>query len=154
MVNSECCLWATDEGFPAVLMSAVTDCKLAKLGWNKIETPEHFFPKFLSFLPYFWYPLHIENAICILAFEGQHETYFLYRFIKKWFHILVYNFNCYLTVTRIATKREPMNDWNGLFRWCWYVGLSLIVRIIGNTGANIKLHCRSFWKDSYLSFNT
>ena len=32
-----------DEGFPAVLISAVTGCKLAKLGWNNIETPEHFF---------------------------------------------------------------------------------------------------------------
>ena len=26
-----------DEGFPTVLISAATDCKMAKLGWNKIE---------------------------------------------------------------------------------------------------------------------
>ena len=36
-----------DDGFPAVQMSAVTGCKLAKLDWNNIETPEHFFPIFL-----------------------------------------------------------------------------------------------------------
>ena len=47
VVNSECCLSSTHEGVPAVLMSAVTGCKLAKLGWNNIETPEHFFPNFL-----------------------------------------------------------------------------------------------------------
>ena len=54
-------------------MSAVTGCKLANLGWNDIETPEHFFPIFVSFLPYFWYPLNIENVICILEFRGLHE---------------------------------------------------------------------------------
>ena len=32
-----------DEGFPSVLMSAVTGCKLAKLGWNKIEHQNTFF---------------------------------------------------------------------------------------------------------------
>ena len=81
-----------EAGSPAVLMSAVTGCKLTKLGWNNIETPEHFFPIFLSFLPYFWYLLNIENAICILEFRGLHENIFLYCFIKKWFHILVYHF--------------------------------------------------------------
>ena len=47
-----CGLWLTvnfvcgppHEGFPAVLMSAVTGCKLAKLGWNNTEMPEHFLP--------------------------------------------------------------------------------------------------------------
>ena len=65
-----------EAGSPAVLMSAVTGCKLAKLGWNDIETPEHFFPIFLSFLPYFWYSRNIENAMCILEFRGLYENIF------------------------------------------------------------------------------
>ena len=36
-----------DEGFPTVLMSAVIGCKLAKLGWNKIEHQNTFFPRCL-----------------------------------------------------------------------------------------------------------
>ena len=62
-----------DEGFPTVLMSAATGCKLAKLGWNKIEHQNTFSNIFL-FLPYFWYPLNIQNAICILAFRDLHEN--------------------------------------------------------------------------------
>ena len=32
-----------DEGFPTVLVSAATGCKLAKFGWNKIEHQNTFF---------------------------------------------------------------------------------------------------------------
>ena len=53
-----------DEGFPTVLMSAAAGCKLAKLGWNKMEH-QNTFPNIFSFLPYFWYPRNIENAIYI-----------------------------------------------------------------------------------------
>ena len=62
-------------------MSAATGCKLAKVAWNKIEHQITFFPIFISFLTYFWYPLNIENTICILAFKGLHENviYLLFR---------------------------------------------------------------------------
>ena len=63
-----------DEGFPTVLMSAATGCKLAKLSWNKIEHQNTFFQDFFSFFPYFLYPLNIENDIYILAFIGLHEN--------------------------------------------------------------------------------
>ena len=44
-IKLDCGFWLTvnavcgpqDESFPTVLMSAATGCKLAKLGWNKIE---------------------------------------------------------------------------------------------------------------------
>ena len=66
-----------DEGSSAVLMSAVTSCKLARLGWKKIEHQNTFVQYFfLSFLPYFWYPLNIENVICISAFKGLYENLF------------------------------------------------------------------------------
>ena len=74
-------------------MSAVTGCKLAKLGWNDIETPEHFFQYFRHFY-------HISDIHWILKMpyvfynlEVYMKTYFLYCFIKKWLHILVYHFN-------------------------------------------------------------
>ena len=38
-----------DEGFPTVLMSAATGCKLAKLGWNKIEHQNTFSNVFFIF---------------------------------------------------------------------------------------------------------
>ena len=82
LIKIDCGLWLTvnvvcgpqDEGFPAVLTSAATGCKLAKLGWNKIEHQNTFFQYFFSFLPYFCYLPNIENAICILAFRGLHEN--------------------------------------------------------------------------------
>ena len=44
-------------------MSAITGCKLANLGWNKIES-QNIFPVFyFSFLSYFGYPLDTENYI-------------------------------------------------------------------------------------------
>ena len=54
-----CGLWLTvkvvcgsqDEGLPTVLMSAATGCKLAKLGWNKIEHQNTFFQYFFRFYP-------------------------------------------------------------------------------------------------------
>ena len=51
MVNSEYCLGSTDERFPVVLMSAVTGCNLAELGWNKFEHQNTIFQQFFSFLP-------------------------------------------------------------------------------------------------------
>ena len=71
VVYSECCLWSTRWGLPCC---AVTCCKLAKLGWNKIEHQNTFFQYFFLFLPYFWYPLNIENDIFILAFRGLHHN--------------------------------------------------------------------------------
>ena len=78
----DCGLWLTvdvfcgpqDEGFPIVLMSAAAGCKMAKLGGNNIEHQYTFFQYFFPFLPYFWYPLNIENTICILSFRGLHEN--------------------------------------------------------------------------------
>ena len=53
VVNSECCLRSTplDEGFHAVLMSAVSGCKLAKLGWKNIEHQSSSFQYFFHFYP-------------------------------------------------------------------------------------------------------
>ena len=82
-----------DEGFPTVLMNAATGCKLAKLGWNKIEHQNTFFPILFSFLPYFWYPLNIEKVMYFSKFEVYMKTWFLYCFIKKWFHTILYHFN-------------------------------------------------------------
>ena len=69
-----------------------------------------FFRHFFSFLPYFRYPLNIENDICILAFRGLHEKRVIYCFIKKWFHTILYQFklsqysaflgNIYIVCTR------------------------------------------------------
>ena len=69
-----------DKGSPAVLMIAATGCKLAKLGWNKIEHQNTFFQYFFSFLPYFWYPMNIENSICILAFRCLYENMISWQF--------------------------------------------------------------------------
>ena len=77
----DCGLWVTvngvcgpqDEGLLDVLISAATGCKSAKFSWNKIKR-QNSFCHFFSFLPYFWYSLNIENAICILALRGLHEN--------------------------------------------------------------------------------
>ena len=64
-----------DDGFSTVLMSAATD-SINWLSWAEIKssTRTRFSNIFFSFLPYFWYPMNIENAICILAFRGLHEN--------------------------------------------------------------------------------
>ena len=57
----DCDLWLAvnavcgpqDEGFPTVLISAATGCKLAKLGWNEIEHQN----TFLQYLFFHFYPI-------------------------------------------------------------------------------------------------
>ena len=104
----DCGLWLTvnivmiplDEGTPAVLMSAVTGCKLANLGWNKIEHQKHFFL----------------NDICILIFRGLHENMISLMFHEKWFHTLVDYFNNVLC--------QVVRHWfavrHGHISWGWH----------------------------------
>ena len=62
LIKMDCGLWLTadvvcgpqDEGFPTVLMSAATGCKLAKLGWNKIEQQNIFFQYFYPISGIHW----------------------------------------------------------------------------------------------------
>ena len=63
----------TDEGFPAVLMSAVTGFKLAKLGWNKIEHQNTFSNIFFIFTLLLVSTEHWK-CIYILAYKGLHEN--------------------------------------------------------------------------------
>ena len=63
-----------DEGFPTVLMSAVTGCKLVKLSWNKIEHQDSFFQYFFHFYPISGIHWTLKNVISILAFRGHHEN--------------------------------------------------------------------------------
>ena len=76
----------------AVLMSAVSGCKLAKLGWNNIEHQNTFFQYFFPFLPNFWWPLNTENYTCILALTYRQENRIPLLIHEKWFLTLVDNF--------------------------------------------------------------
>ena len=61
IMNSECCHLSTRSGPPPLVMSAVNDCKLAKLDWNKIQsqkTCSHIVFFFLHFEHIYWYPLN------------------------------------------------------------------------------------------------
>ena len=97
----DCGLWLTvnvlcdpqDEGFPAVLMSAATGCKLTKLGWNKIEHQNTFFQYFFHFYPISGVDWPLEMPYVFALLEVYMKTWFLYCFIKKWFHTILYHFN-------------------------------------------------------------
>ena len=72
VVNSECCLWS--EGFPTVLMSAASGCKLAKLGWNKIKHQNTSFQYLFHFYPISGIYWTLKMPYVFLAFRGLHEN--------------------------------------------------------------------------------
>ena len=93
VVNSECWLWSTGWGLPTVLMSAATGCKLAKLDWNKIEHQNTFFQYFSHF--YLISGIHwtLKMPYVFKHLEVYMKTWFLYYFINKWLHTILYHFN-------------------------------------------------------------
>ena len=92
VVNSECCLWSTGWSFPTVLMSAATGCKLAMLGWNKIEHQNTFFQYFFHFYPISGIHWTLKMPYVFKHLEVYMKTWFHYCFIKKWFHTILYHF--------------------------------------------------------------
>ena len=83
-----------NEGFPTVLMSAATSCKLAKLGWNKIEH-QNTFSQYFFILTLF--QVSIKHWKCHMYFNIKRFIWkqdFFYCFIKKRFHTILYHFKC------------------------------------------------------------
>ena len=95
-----------DEGFPTVLMSAATGCKLAKLGWNKIEHQNTFFQYFFHFYPIYGIHWTLKMPYVFEHLEVYMKTLFLYYLVKKWFHTILYHFN---TLEQIAMNFESHN---------------------------------------------
>ena len=93
VVNSECWLWSTGWGLPTVLMSAATGCKLAKLDWNKIEHQNTFFQYFSHFYPISGIHWTLKMPYVFKHLEVYMKTWFLYYFINKWLHTILYHFN-------------------------------------------------------------
>ena len=100
VVNSECWLWSTGWGLPTVLMSAATGCKLAKLDWNKIEHQNTFFQYFSHFYPISGIHWTLKMPYVFKHLEVYMKTWFLYYFINKWLHTILYHFKslCDLSV--------------------------------------------------------
>ena len=92
VVNSECWLWSTGWGLPTVLMSAATGCKLAKLDWNKIEHQNTFFQYFSHFYPISGIHWTLKMPYVFKHLEVYTKTWFLYYFINKWLHTILYHF--------------------------------------------------------------
>ena len=90
VVNSECCLWSTGWGLP---YCAATGCKLAKLGWNKIEHRNSFFQYFFYFYPISRIHWTLKMPYVFMHLEVYMKTWFLYCFIKKSIHTILYHFN-------------------------------------------------------------
>ena len=96
----DCGLWLTvnvvcgpqDEGFPTVLISAATGCKLAKLGWNKIEHQKFFFQYFFHCYPISGIHRTLKMPYVFKHLEVYMKTWFIYCFIRKWFHTILYHF--------------------------------------------------------------
>ena len=89
VVNSECCLWSTGWGLP---YCAATGCKLAKLGWNKIEHRNSFFQYFFYFYPISRIHWTLKMPYAFMHLEVYMKTWFLYCFIKKSIHTILYHF--------------------------------------------------------------
>ena len=81
------------EDFPAVLMSEVTDRKLAKLGWNKIEHQNTIFQLVFHFYPISGIHWTLKMPYVFKHLEVCMKTQFLCSFMKKWFDIIVWAFN-------------------------------------------------------------
>ena len=111
VVNSECWLWSTGWGLPTVLMSAATGCKLAKLDWNKIEHQNTFFQYFSHFYPISGIHWTLKMPYVFKHLEVYMKTWFLYYFINKWLHTILYHFN---THPRTLLDRAIFNTHWGL----------------------------------------
>ena len=142
-----------DEGFPTVLMSAATGCKLAKLGRNKIEHQNTFFQYFFHFYPISGIHWTLKMPYVFEHLEVYMKTWFLCCFIKKWFHTILYHFN------KSPLNTIMMNYWNGsycvLTAWglqtsrldClpWSAGQKYLKSLAhGRWGCNLKLVISKF----------
>ena len=122
MVNSECCLWSTDEGFPTVLMSAATGCKSAKLGWNKIEHQNTFFQYFFHFYP-------ISGIHWTL--KMPHVFYHLEVYMKTWFFFTISLINGFtpFCITLMAPGKICSYFKNLVLKKCLYIYMCVCVYI-------------------------
>ena len=111
-----------DEGFPTVLMSAATGSKLAKLGWNKIEHQNTFFQYLFHFSHISGIHLTLKIPYVFQDLEIYMKTWFLYCFIKKWFHTILYHFKSSshgLVVSHRLATRKVLGSPLGLCKGCY-----------------------------------
>ena len=122
VVNSECWLWSTGWGLPTVLMSAATGCKLAKLDWNKIEHQNTFFQYFSHFYPISGIHWTLKMPYVFKHLEVYMKTWFLYYFINKWLHTILYHFNIgKLSLLSFSINLQTFQQFSvneKCFKWC------------------------------------
>ena len=99
--------WSERMSPPQLCINHQSTPHIEPLTSNQFRFPTEMFLVRRTFLPYFWYPLNIENAIRILAFRGIWKQDFLTISLRNGCTLLCYNFNSFKNL--IPGTMNPCN---------------------------------------------